>query len=291
MSLFKSAQILDAKDEITDLANEDQVILFDAPAENDNDMVEMHGEPSGHVGFHLGKLPGSDVEDLEVSTDEPLVVEDKKEAPKALEVKDPWDWQSDGLERFMEWVSNRCNSIPRHRGETAGIERAIAYLKKLNNELSKAVSSDYDGKIDIEKLEMARREIYSGIERLEDAKDKMDEARSSKRRKAAKAEKAELIKEAQKTTSVGGIIVTVPLLISSIARTCINSTVSAGKDIEKVADELIDKYKLNDREQMELIQLISDMGYPVRRPRGYNRDEKIDPTSVDNFDWMPNYYA
>ena len=98
-----------------------------------------------------------------------------------------------------------------------------------------------------------------------------------------------MVKKAQKATHVGGIIVTVPLLISSIARTCINSMVSAGKDIEDVFDKLAKKYDLTSREEMETMQLLADMGYPMRRPRGYLRDEEIDTTSVDNFDWNANY--
>jgi hypothetical protein len=65
--------------------------------------------------------------------------------------------------------------------------------------------------------------------------------------------------------------------------------VSAGKDIEDVFDNLAKKYELTPREEMETMQLLADMGYPMRRPRGYHRDEEIDYTSTDNFDWQANY--
>ena len=81
-----------------------------------------------------------------------------------------------------------------------------------------------------------------------------------------------------------------PLLISRIARVCINGTVSAGHDMNKMLDEQIEKYALTDREQAELLQLIDDMGFQVRRDRGYKRDEEIDVTK-GKFDWASNFPA
>jgi hypothetical protein len=292
MSLFKSAQVLDAKDTPVDRDEEDQVILFDAPHEHaDHDTVEMHAEPAP-LSFDLGKLPGCNVEILEVSTDDPIEVSDEKEpeSKKDLEVRDAWDVNDLRSEHIIPWMQSRFEALPRHNGESLGIERTLAYLKKFDRKLSDLIANDLEGKADIAVIESARTSIRDGIDKLEDARDEKEQARTKARRKRAD-EKAGLVKEAQKTTHVGGIIVTVPLLISSIARTCINSTVSAGKDIERTAHELIKKYELTDREQMELLQLISDMGFPLRRPRGYKLDEKIDPTSVDNNDWMANYYA
>jgi hypothetical protein len=65
--------------------------------------------------------------------------------------------------------------------------------------------------------------------------------------------------------------------------------VSAGKDIERTADYFIKKFNLNARDQMELFQLLSDMNYTVRRPRGLSTDEEFDSTSSDNVDFMANY--
>jgi len=67
--------------------------------------------------------------------------------------------------------------------------------------------------------------------------------------------------------------------------------VSAGKDIEDCFDKLASKYDLNDREELELMQLLSDMGYAIRRPRGYKRDEEIDYTDTETLDQQANYPA
>jgi len=171
------------------------------------------------------------------------------------------------------------------------LERAMSYLEALDREISRAVRSDINGEIDIADVEKARTAIYEGIERLQKRLDAIQEKiRPKRKQKKKKADDSDnIVKEGQKATHVGGIVVTVPLLISSIARTCINSMVSAGKDIEDVFDKLAKKYDLTPREEMETMQLLSDMGYAMRRPRGYNRDEEIDTASSDNFDWMQNF--
>jgi hypothetical protein len=282
MSLYKSAQALNA-DDITDLGDEDEVIIYE-PHQEENvvELEEAHPE-AVEVSFKLPSLPGSDEREIEVSTDDEQKSEDK---PVEIEVKDPWDWQSHGPNNFLSWVKDRFANVPRHSGETVGIERAISYLKRINNELSKAVSNDFDSKIDVSLLEAARKEIYSGIDRLEEALGKLEEPRSKKK----KAElEVELKKEGQKTTAIHGIIVNVPLHISAIARAMINSTISGGKDIERSADYFIKKFKLTDRDQLELFQLLADMNFPVRRPRGLGLDEDFDPSSVDTIDFGPIY--
>jgi hypothetical protein len=295
MALYKSSQVMEVEDDINNLGNEDEVILYEEKPSAE-DVIELHKpDDSLEITFKLPALPGSDVEPLEVSSDDDVEVaekEDKNDLQKDnIEVVDPWDWQakSKGPAGVLEWVKERFNNIPRHSGrETAGIERAIAYLKRINSEMSKAASNDYDGKIDISKFEEARREIYSAIERLEDAKDKLEQTHY--KRKKGETE-ASMVKEGQKATRVGGIIVTVPLLISRVARVCINGTVSAGHDIEDLFSKQVKKYNLSDREQAEAMQLLFDMGYPLRQDRGYLSDEKVDTTSSNNFDWAANYSA
>lgn len=310
MPLYKSAQLIDNENYADDIqysddlsyaddvefADDDQVVIYDELPSKE-DVIEMH-EPeavSEEVhSFKLPHLPGCDKEDIEVSEDEPMsAANDNKEVPaKELEVKDPWDWHSHGLDNFIGWVKGMFNNIPRHSGETVGIERVIAYLKRMNNELSKAVSNDYDGKIDVASVEAARKEIYSAIDRLEEARDKQDQSRTSaKKKKTANSENNEIVKEA-KQTAVGGIIITVPLLISRIAKVCINGMVSGGHDIEELYDRQVKEYDLTKREQSELMELLDNMGFAMpRRDRGYPREHKMDYRSSDNMDFGANYSA
>lgn len=272
---------------------DDQSMTFEEP---------LHVEsPQGEVMFEVDELFPTNEENVlcfELSNVPGGAFQDEIEEPAEIEVEedneieivdDPWGWQ---VSDFLGWLSKKMQGVPQHSGrDSVGLERAIAYLEAIDREISKAVRSDINGEIDIASVEKARDELYKGLERLDKRLNQIQDTKHPKRKKKNKKkadEQNDMVKEA-KSTHVGGIVVTVPLLISSIARTCLNSMISAGKDIEDVFDNLAKKYELTPREEMETMQLLADMGYPMRRPRGYHRDEEIDYTSTDNFDWQANF--
>ena len=205
-----------------------------------------------------------------------------------------WDWEAivpGGTDHFVAWIQERLDEIPKHSGyDTAGIERAIAYLDKLDSEISKAMRIDLDGKLDANKIEKIRSRIDEGVERLYARLDKV-KTKKGKRKKKSEELQSSLIKEAQKTTNISGIVITVPLLISRIARVCINGTVSAGHDIEDMFKRQCDYYELTTREKAECMQLLADMGFPMRQDRGLPLEEDVDQTSADNFDWSAHWQA
>jgi hypothetical protein len=246
-------------------------------------LIQVDDEAPQMFSFELPLVPGGeyqeDIEPAEIEVEEDEEIEI---------VDDPRAWQ---ISSFLDWLSGRMRAVPPHSGrDSVGIERAMAYLEAIDREISKAVRADINGEIDISEVEKARDELYKGLENLQARLEKIQTNKHPKKKRKKKAdENSDIVKAAQKATHVGGIVVTVPLLISSIARTCVNSMVSAGKDIEDVFDKLAEKYELTPREEMETMQLLADMGYYMRRPRGYKRDEEIDFTSPDNFDWMQNF--
>ena len=67
--------------------------------------------------------------------------------------------------------------------------------------------------------------------------------------------------------------------------------ISNGRDIEDSYQKLVKKYKLTDRERLELIQLLQDMGLPMIRDRALLPEDDFDPRSSDNFDFGSNYQA
>jgi hypothetical protein len=67
--------------------------------------------------------------------------------------------------------------------------------------------------------------------------------------------------------------------------------VSGGHDIERIFEDQVKKYGLNVREQASVLQLLEDFGYAVRMDRGHLRDDDVDITSSDNYDWNANYHA
>lgn len=257
--------------------------------------LEVHDEAPIEVQLELVDLPGAppgtkDPEPpIEVHEDEDkaLVVDENTAETKKNE---KWDWAKRGPTGFIAWVKERCDDVPKHSGyDSAGLERAVAYLERLDNEVSKAMRMDLDGELDANQIEKVRAIIDNGVERLHDRLDKVKTSRKKTRKKKSELELDGMVKEAQKITGVHGVIVTVPLLISRIARVCINGMVSGGHDIEDIYANQVKKYKLTEREQAETMQLLADMGYAVRQDRGYMPDEEVDPTSSDNFDWAANY--
>lgn len=302
MSLYKIAQILNVEDDITEIADDDQVILYETRPSKD-EVIEMHSDPEEmlEVGFALPMLPGSNAAPLEVICDPVEVKEEKEEekeekkdknkAADELEVDDPWgSWKKKGPGSVVNWAQDMLSFVPTHSGrEIFGIERAIAFLERMLKELSAAVRTDLKGEIDIAQLEHIKNEVVGGIERLETHKDKLE--KEYRKGKKTSEQQNTMVKEGQKAAHVGNIVITVPLLISSIARTAINSSVSSGKDLEHTVDMLIKNFDLNAREQMELIQLLSDMNWPIRRPRMTALDAKIDWTSSDTLDYSAQYPA
>ena len=190
----------------------------------------------------------------------------------------------------MAWVKERIDSVPKHSGrDKAGCLRAIGYLEKLSNEISKAMRSDLEAKLDADQIESLLVEVDNGIERLHERIEKISPKKS--RKKKADFETTGIVKEAQKIPGINGIVITVPLLISRIARVCINSMVSAGHDLNDTYAQQCEKYKLNERERAEVQQLLLDMGFPCVSNRGLIADKDDFVLENGQFDYASSYQA
>lgn len=270
--------------------------------EQDGHDLEVSDPEAEIVVIELDEIPGAGSpgpiveQSLEVSEedsdgknkDESNV--DENDAKKSK--KNPkWDWESKGAHGFVAWVKERFDTVPKHSGyDTAGLERAVSYLEKLDNEISRAMRLDLEEELDANKVEEIRSTIEDGLDRLHDRLDKIKKTKKNKRKKSTSQEEHEsFIKEAQKITGVQGIYIMAPLFASRIARICINGMVSAGHDIEDIYAKQVKKWKLTDREQAEVMQLLADMGYPLRQDRGYMPEEDFDISVDDQFDWAANF--
>jgi hypothetical protein len=273
---------------------------LNAPLDAHKDESVLEVQEPVDIEIVVGDLPGApdgtpDPEPLIEISDSPLQVEENSEGSndaKKSSKNEKWDWSKHGPHGFIIWIQERLAAVPKHSGyDTAGLERAIAYMEKLDSEISKAMRMDLDEELDANKVEEIRAKIDDGISRLQDRLDKVKESKKSSRRKKRSAEEESglMIKEAQKILGVQGIYIMAPLLISGIARICINGTISAGHDIEDLYKRQVKQWKLNDREQFELRQLLFDMGFPVRADRGALPEEDYDVASNDNMDWAANY--
>lgn len=288
--------------------HEDLVVVEDANEEHNQEsgveLVVVDGEPVVDIGKNnpeimitisdLGAIPGAPEH---AADDSSLEIHESDDDADELQAKDnkvkkneKWDWESKGAKGFLEWVKERFDSVPKHSGfDSAGLERACAYLEKLDNEISQAMRKDLDGELDADKVEEVRAKIDDGLERLETRISKVRKKTKVKRKKKAEDMSPEMIKEAQKITGVQGTFVTVDILLSRIARVCINGMVSSGHDIEDLFEKQAKFYKLDEREKASVMQLLSDMGHQMRQDRGYGIDQDVDTRSSNNMDWQANY--
>lgn len=270
----------------TDSAEDDDAIIEADPEEVGSVVVQVDNEEPKAFNFTLPKFPGAETEeDIEEFSVE-------EETPVEVAERDKWDWESGGVSNFLQWLQGMFQTIPKYYGtETAGVERAISYLTKLDQSISRAVRSDLKEELNISQVENARKEIRDGIKRLEDRLERLMAGQKRKKAKSDVEYQGMLVKEAQKISGVNKTTITVDILLARVAKVCINGMVSGGHDIEDLFDRQIKKYNLNVREQASVMQLLEDFGYPLRRDRGFLRDEEIDRTRSDNFDWNANYPA
>ena len=275
-----------------------EVMAPDLEVSEDEPAEHHHTHELIEVRLELDFVPGApEAEDIVVK-EAPIEAEEEEEKKEESDSNDAkkvkkskWDWAAHGATGFVAWIKERFDSVPRHSGkDVAGLSRAVSYLEKLDKEISNAMRLDLDGELDADKVEEVRVKIEEGIERLDE---RINTIKKGKKRtkKSANYGATSLVKEGQKITGVHGIVVTVPLLISRIARVCINGVVSAGHDLEDLFARQAKKYKLTDREKAEVMQLLTDMGYPLRQDRGFLLDEDVDTSSSDNFDYAANYTA
>lgn len=280
---------------ILDEDDEDIEVSSDENTAHDEDEkgvllhVEDPDDEEEVIIFSLPFVPGAD-DDTEIEADDDLDVEEEQEVE--VEEADPWNWEkTHGLSGFLGWLVHMMGAVPKHSGRSiSGNQRASSYLSALKKEITKAMRKDVNGVIDEARAEDARSQIIDGIERLNEREEKLNNNLYNRgRKKKSDDESGELVKEAQKVAGVNGIVVTVPLTISRIARVCINGMVSGGHDIEDLFNKQAELNKLNDREKEDVIQLIIDMGYPVRRDRMILHNQGYDPKRSDNGDFSAHY--
>lgn len=260
--------------------------LGDFPTIEVGENIEVGEDDPSEISFSLDEVPGApNAKEIVITED------DTDEAPIEVSMDggeiDKWKWEP---KTFLAWLKNMFDNTPTHSGhDTTGLEKAISYFEALDREITKAMRSDYKNEIDNVQAEKAREQIENGLERLVE---RLKQVNTTKYKRKAKKKASEgdvdgLVKEGQKATRINGITITVPLLISRIARVCINGTISAGHDIEDMFNRQAEEYNLDKREKAELSQLIADMGYPMIQDRGVPIGDDMVPGK--GYDWNSQY--
>ncbi len=231
-------------------------------------------------------------------------IKPEPEAPSS-----PKTWLNDrSVDDFMEYVKDSYPAkIPRHDGKSMlGVERAIRWLTDLSKEISEAVRKDSDGILDDVALEEARVSIMKDIILLKDHAKKLDKSFKGKLKKKAGidddlmkfAEEIELaynheveadLKKIAFTPKINLFVTPFERAISGIV---INSVVSGGKPFEEVYEFLKQKYKLDDRDELAIMQVIMDSGFPIFKDRGTISEKKNkDSDKSHGIEFIKNYFA
>jgi hypothetical protein len=203
----------------------------------------------------------------------------------------------------MQYISESYPAkIPQHDGKSMlGCERATSFLERLNNEISRAIRDDVDGKLsdDIETLEECRLNIMKDVlvlkNHLSGLKKKFKENHEKKAAPLWVNGAGENIKidgEISKSASTpNNIVIAISSFERAISGMLINATVSAGYDMEEVYEFLKEKYELTDREELAIMQIVSDSGYHIFKDRGAFSGGKESDDANRGVDFMKNYFA
>lgn len=212
------------------------------------------------------------------------------------EDKENKDWRvSKKPKHFIIFLVNEVNRIPKPshiRGNKSMLEKALGMYKQLDSYISKALRSDYDDEIDANKVDEIRGLVNRYENEVQMALDgMMTMERNKKVRRRRADEDQDLVKEAG-TPHFTGLQVQMSAFERAIVGALINGSVSGGHNIEELYKVAKDKYNFTEREELALLQLLSDFGYPVFKDRLTFGTNDTDPTRKENNgEWMSNYYA
>lgn len=203
--------------------------------------------------------------------------------------------------KFIDYLRDSFANIPQHSGNSiSGCEKALAYLNKLNREISEAVRKDDKNALDdvLDEVEEFRVKILKGMvalkKRIGELKKKFKEEGSQK----IANETANLIKESLeageeivKEAKSGKLQVVITPFERAITGILINSVVSAGHPFEEVYDYLKKKFSLTEREELAILQIVMDMGFPVFKDRGTIGESGDGKQEGHHVDFIKNYFG
>lgn len=258
------------------------------------DIQEIKEEISNTPDLDDNFLPGAT---------EPILEEDDDKEDEADDVEVETNWVDDrDPSKFINYLRDSYSNIPPHTGNTiSGCERALAYLNKLHREISEAIRNDDKNALDevLDEIEEYRVKILKGMvalkKRIGDLKRKFKEEGSQK----IANEALDLIKESLESNEIkkeaksGSFQMVITPFERAITGMLINSVVSAGHPFEEVYDYLKKKFDITPREELAILQIIMDMGFPIFKDRG-TIGESGDGDKKENgqgIDFIKNYFA
>lgn len=305
--------------EVVEIAPEPPLVV--SFSEDDFEMVDSEALLGGvdeEISFEEGlgeledlELPGTADEELSAKpsgkmlpgASEPIFEEEPQEE-EADDEEIETNWADDGdTSKFMDFLRSAFDSIPSHSGNSiSGCERALAYLNKLNREISKAIRTDENNSLDghLDEVEDYRVKTLQGMvalkKRIGDLKRKVKEEGSQMSSLASEdietmikesINNEELVKEAKS----GKLQVVITPFERAITGILINSVVSAGHPFEDVYDYLKKKFDITEREELAILQIVMDMGFPIFKDRGTIGESGDGEREGHGVDFIKTYFA
>lgn len=190
--------------------------------------------------------PEDEIEIVENVPDEDVVEmpEDQEEAMLVDEFDD-FDYDQPG--KLVASIVNEARKFAEYDTESPNsMRRALALCDRLENMIIVGVAGDCKD----QKLSLAHMKL------LDDIEEGIGYTRSFLTRKGNK-------KVVQATRNAENSIFYDPFCVT-VARILINGQVQGGKKVQDLFASMKDKYGINDREALQVSQIMMDMGYPVR---------------------------
>ena len=213
-------------------------------------------------------------------------------------VKDESWLDNKDVSKFVQFLQEQMSKIPtlqQAQGNLSKMENALARWKKLDNYCSEALRGDFHATLDADDIDKKRQIIETNMDNLQDGIDSihaMKQTRRQQRRQHRRRadEDFDITKEATAPHFNGFQMVITPFQ-RAIVGALINGKVSGGRNIEELWKDVKEKYKMDDREELEILQILADFGYPEFKDR-LRVGENEDPTRDSGFgEWSSQYYA
>jgi len=204
------------------------------------------------------------------------------------------------LSKFMEYITGQYPaSIPPHDGRTTvGCERAISFLERLNSDISRAIKDDVDGILDLAELESVRANIMHDVIKLKqhlgNLKKKLKEVNAKTNEseiplwKNSQGKLVDPLKMEKSASVPNNLVIAVTPFERAITGIMINSHVSAGRAMADTFEALKKKYDISEREELAIMQICMDSGFPIFKDRGTAGSEDDEGTALD---FVKNYFA
>jgi len=318
-----------AEDDFKDMSPEEMFGAGTASAVGTDDLESItledvlepftEGEGSlGEMGEELEELDEDVTKFLEEHGDMPISdllpgsevsIEDlKKEEDNEDTVT---DYANDGdLSKFMDYVHTEYpTNIPQHDGRSmVGCEKAISFLDRMNSQISGAIREDQENVLDVQGLEGVRVNIMKDILILKNHLGKLKKRLKDEHGKTASIDRNGIpawknasgreveYKDLEKEASTPrNMVIAISPFERAISGIMINAHISGGHPIEEVYDFLSDKYSIDDREELAIMQLCMDSGFHIFKDRGtyspHNADSDKGDSKARGVDFMRNYFA